>query len=233
MLILVILSYALFLPQWEINKPVFNFKTEFELDLDRDGFTDFLSLSSGKLALSSNKLRITRIQRFNPLYAIVKDNEIWLSNLAKALTYEKGTVILRRLSLKEQIWLRMYRLETWRANILTFNLLLTLITILISLEKIYRFTNTIIFRNFNKKETKIPFENIFWLITFLLFVLLLALTKNFLYVSWIWGISLIQYSFLHFLPSKKLLLKIIGLFLIVFVFFFIYLSYFGFWIPIF
>lgn len=229
MFILLMVTYFLSLPEKELNTP--NFRTEFTLDL-KDGVIDYISLSSGKIALSSNKFRMRKMQKFNPQYAIVKRSEIWLLKIAKALTYENGAIILRKLSLNEQIWLRMYQLEPWRANILTFNLLLTLLTFLISIEKIYRFFNSIISRDLNIKETKGFFEHVFWLLIFFLLIFLVIISRKFLFGAWIWVVPLTRYSFRHFFLSKKFFIKITCLFMLLLLISFLYFSYFGLWVPV-
>lgn len=230
MFILFMVAYFLSLTEKELNTP--NFRTEFTLDLDKDGVIDYISLSSGKIALSSNKFRVRKIQKFNPQYAIVKESEIWLLKIAKALTYLNGAIILRKLSLKEQIWLRMYHLEPWRADILTFNLLLTLLTFLISIEKIYRFINSIVSRDLNIKEANGFLEHVFWFLVFFLLIFLVIISRKFLWGAWIWVAPLTRNSFRHFFLSKKFFIKITCLFLLLLLISFLYISYFGLWVPV-
>jgi hypothetical protein len=227
MISLIFLSFLLF-SNGEFGRPYLNW--EFKVDLDRDGLIDYVSLYLGRVALSSRSYKIEKIPKFNPFHATVMNNEIWIVNRKKAIIFRGEKVLLRDLTFKEQIWVRMYKIEPLRASILTFNLLVTLFSLFLSIERLYRTAYFFFSMDFSKAKEHF-FRNIFSFSALLLFVFLLFLTKKFLYVLWIWAFEAFSSVVFPLFRAMKFFKIFLGILLVIFVLFFLYFSYFGFWFP--
>ncbi len=210
---------------------------EFILDIDNDGINDFISFSRGKASISSHLFKIERIKKVPTNWVFQKGDELWIEKRREALSWKDGKLILRALNIKEQIWARIFRMDKMRANLLAFNLLLTLLLSLLALESVCSFFKKIIF---NKNILKTPKQDISLILVrnffsfvslVLLLVFLVFFKKKMVYGVWIWVVLASSYLAIPLFFKKKIIEILKGMGIIIFFWVFQYLCYFGFWLP--